>query len=321
MGYSTWMNLRNKGADAYIHETVLDYLRAGSIQKLAIEELVSRVDLSFLDSKTPSSIVKNSEQLFREYELEKWSGELERLLSVTVLPVDGIQPIFTPDNAVITVRILDEVYRTDLATARKFYIDCLVKFFGEYVSEFSALLDVGAGTGATLLPLVESLGGVSFPIYATDLSPSGLVALKRLARLLKLNVETNTQDFFQGLKLEFELPENSLILTSFSLSCAPTISHEFFRDVIALKPKYVLHIESVYSSLDSEKYLDSIALKYIEWNNYNQDLLPKILRYIGAESEYEVKYVSPVFFGQNPLFPVSLVLWGKIESTVVSSEQ
>lgn len=302
----------------FIDTTVSEYLRGGLIEKVAIAEIESQVDLSFLNSQMPSSIVKNSTQLFREYEQEKWSRELERLQLVESLAIAGIQPIFTPNNASIVVRILGDIYKTDLVTARKFYIDCLVNFFNEYITDFSSLLDVGAGTGATLLPLIEGLGGAEFPVYATDLSPSGLVALKKLAKLMGLDVQTTTQDFFEGLKLDFELPENSLILTSFSLSCAPNIYLDFFRDVISLNPKYVLHIESIYASLNSENYLDSIAKEYVEWNNYNQDLLPELERFINSESGYEIKFISPVFFGQNPVFPLSLVLWGKVESSAGS---
>jgi hypothetical protein len=307
--------------DNRLASIVSNYRDAGLINLAIDQTLQGHVDIRKWLEPDLSPVVKNSEQLFREYEVEKWSRELNRIKSMDLRNNLNLDDIYTPDSKLLTIRVFDKLFETELVVARRLFIECLAALVSELMPEVTSILDVGSGTGATLLPLLERVSSINVPIYATDISPSGLEVLQTISAIMGRTVLTCTHDFSSGLQISLRIPIDSLVITSFSLSCLPTIPKSFFQDLINLEPKYVLHIESLYETLDTTYELDTYARKYIEWNKYNQDLKSELEFCIKQNSSYEMVYQSPTFFGQNPSFPLSIVLWGKInnDSSIGSS--
>jgi SAM-dependent methyltransferase len=311
LGYATPMERHNASKKlALVDELIQSYINSGLLRNANIDGLEKQIDSKFLSEVSPSSIVKNSEELYREYESEKWSQELVRIAAIEIESVESIHSLFIQNDKDLIVRIYDNLYETNLLTARSFFTDCLAIILGDYFSEVETVLDIGSGTGATIIPLLTKLDRKDLNLYATDISPSGLAGLDKIAQSLKIKTVTSVQDFFQGFRPSFDLPEQSLILTSFSLSCIPKLAPSFFPDLINLSPKYVVHIESVYEYLTSGKLLDTFSKKYVEWNDYNKDLLTQLKISLAEDENYEIKFELQVFFGQNPVFPLSIVCWG-----------
>jgi SAM-dependent methyltransferase len=298
--------------DIRLAKIVSDYEQAGLIKLAANQSLQVLVDTENLLKTDVSPVVKNSEQLFREYELEKWGKELARVKSLLLVKDLSLDEVYSPTPKNLTIRIFDQLFETELVIARKLFIECLADFVSNILPDISSILDVGSGTGATLLPLLERLPSVNVPIYATDISPSGLEVLKMISAAADRIITTATHDFSSGLKLNLDIPEGSLVITSFSLSCIPKIPTKFFEDLVNLEPEFVLHIESLYETLDPSSELDRYAQKYIEWNRYNQNLMSELEVCIGENPAYDLIYQSSTFFGQNPSFPLSIVLWGRV---------
>jgi SAM-dependent methyltransferase len=295
---------------ALVDELIQNYVNSGLLKNASMDDLEKQVNLGFLSEVSHSPIMKSSKELYREYEEEKWSEELIRIEGLDISSIESIHNLFIPNNKKLIVRIHNELYETDLLTSRDFFTNCLVVILEDYFSQVKTVLDIGSGTGATIIPLLTKLARKDFNLYATDISPSGLACLGKIAQSLEIDIVTSVQDFFYGFKPEFDLPEQSLILTSFSLSCVPNIAPSFFLDLIKMSPKYVIHIESVYEYLTSETQLDTFAKRYIEWNDYNKDLLTQLKLSLVENENYEIKFELQVFFGQNPVFPLSIVCWG-----------
>jgi hypothetical protein len=294
-----------------VSDLVKRQIKTGSFKAAHPEELASHVSLEMLANRQHTQRVKNSTELFREYELEKWSIDLQRIMKVQSISSGNIHEIYISENQNMLIRVFDQLYISDLLSVRTFLIDSLEILLAELLAESSALLDVGSGTGATLIPLISQMDVKKLQIYATDLSPSGLLGLSRIAKMLDFEIRTCVQDLAEGLKLDFAIPIDSLILTSFSLSCLPNIPYKFFEDIISLSPKYVVHVESMYENLDSEFELDQYAKQYIEQNDYNRNLMSQLADALRMHNDYEIKWQTPVFLGQNPLFPLSIICWGK----------
>lgn len=317
MGYSTLMaTTLNDSSSDFLNRKLSEYVESGLIKLSLSQVLSSHVKLDYLDGNRKSSISKNSEQLFREYEVEKWSSELARIKRIASSESMLLDEIFTPVSKETCVRIFDSLYETDSLTARRFFIDCLALLVSEIVSDVSCVVDIGSGTGATLLPLLARIDHKEVPIFATDISPSGLSALSHISKIRGMNIETFVHDFVNGFELNRSIPTEGLYITSFSLSCLPFIPQTFFEDLLALDPSYILHIEAVYEKLNTEKDYDNYSQRYIEWNDYNRNLFSGVESAIDMYPGYEMKYISPTFFGQNPLFPLTIILWGKAKRDI-----
>lgn len=299
--------------DNHLAKIVAKYREEGMIELAIDQTLQPLVDIRKLLETDKSPVVKNSEQLFREYEVEKWGKELTRVKSLVLSRELSLDDIYSPTPKKLTVRIFDQLFETELVIARRLFIECLSTLVSQVLPGVSSILDVGSGTGATLIPLLENLPPIDIPIYATDISPSGLEALQAISTAFGHVVKTCTHDFSSDLELDLQIPKDSLLITSFSLSCIPKIPHKFFRDLVKLEPKYVLHIESLYETLDTKNDLDKHAQEYIEWNKYNQNLKSELEFCIAENPTYKLLYQSPIFFGQNPSFPLSIVLWGRFD--------
>jgi hypothetical protein len=256
--------------------------------------------------------VKNSEELYREYEKEKWADELSRIVSTDSLFVGDIYSVFHPSDKVKLIRVFDQLYLANEVNIRKFFIECLAELLYPHLVGSSALIDIGAGTGATSIPLIYQIPDLKLPYYATDLSPSGLAALEKVAQNFDIDVCTSVNDFADGFHPSFNPPKGSCILTTFSLSCLPLISQDFFKDIESLEPNFVFHIESVFENLDETNSLDRHAIEYVYLNGYNTNLLTVLGHHLETSQSYEIKFVSPIFLGENPAFPLTIVCWGKV---------
>lgn len=292
---------------------VTELSESGIFQPLPIptfepESLVKEVTLK----KSHLKRVKNSKELYREYEKEKWADELDRIVSASLLKADDIYSVFHPNNELKLIRVFDQLYSAREINIRKFFIGCLAELLYPYLKASSALIDIGAGTGATSIPLIHKLSDLKLPFFATDLSPSGLAALEKVAENFDINVCTSVNDFADGFNPSFNPPPDSCILTTFSLSCLPLISQQFFTDIELLEPNYVFHIESVFENLDLSKTLDRQVFEYINLNDYNTNLLSALTHYLSESRTYEIKFVSPIFLGENPAFPLTIICWGKV---------
>jgi hypothetical protein len=111
--------------------------------------------------------------------------------------------------------------------------------------------------------------------------------------------------------LDLEINEFATVITSFTLCCIPELNERFFNSIAEVNPKFVLHFEPLYESLDPEDPLDMWARQYIEINDYNTNFLSELNSFLLSREDFEMKFKIDVSFGQNPLLPGSLICWGR----------
>jgi hypothetical protein len=296
-----------------INQSIEDYL-CRAIDAGALSKLDDRESASYLHSKMKEHVskkIKNFENLYREYEREKWNVSLQNFSDNINSTILSARECYRGEQTRIVLRFKKNLYTTDLGTARNMHIYILETVFRSFVKEVGTLVEIGAGDGGTLLPLLDHTRDLFPEAVALDLSPSGLKKIDLVSKLLNYDVKTKEFNLERDNLCEQKIPELSTILTSFTLCCIPELSEEFFISIAESKPRFVVHFEPMYEALEQEESTDQLGRKYIEVNDYNTNFLSKLDQFLNSRKDFEVKFKLDVFFGQNPLLPGSVICWGR----------
>lgn len=277
-----------------------------------LNQLDSTQSMKYLESKTnnhTSKKIKNFENLYQEYEREKWNSSLNYLSNKKILDMTSAQEFYETAQTNIVLRFKNSLYATDLNSARKIHVDILEIVLRSFVNEVGNIIEIGAGDGGTLLPLLDKTRDLFVEALALDLSPSGLKKIDLIAEQLKYNVRTAEFNLEANNFEKIKINQSSTFITSFTLCCIPKLSEDFFNSIAEKNPKFVLHFEPIYENLNQENSVDSMGRSYIEINDYNTNFLSALNHFLELRNDYEIKFQSDVFFGQNPLLPGSIVCW------------
>lgn len=292
-----------------IEEYLSHAIDAGTLKKLDQNE-----SFNYLQSKMKDHVskkVKNFENLYREYEREKWNVSLQNFSTKMDSKILSAKDCYKAEQVNLALRFKDNLYSADLDSARKMHIYILEVILRSFTKDTGTLVEIGAGDGGTLLPLLDNTRDLFPEALALDLSPSGLKKIDLVSKMLNYNVKTKEFNLERGNFSELKIPELSTILTSFTLCCIPELKEGFFVSLAEIKPNFVVHFEPFYEALDQKDAVDLFGRKYIEINDYNTNFLSKLDEFLDSRKDFEVKFKSNIFFGQNPLLPGSIVCWGR----------
>lgn len=295
--------------DVLIQEVLNRQISLGKVSQIESKEYISQIEHSNKGKRFKKE--KSFENLYREYESEKWSQSLNDFLSKKTSEISLASDLYFVDKSELTLRIGNNLYASNLKTARQIHIDTLAAVLESLVSVPSTLIEIGAGDGGTLLPLLDKTRQVFPDSIALDLSPSGLKKIELIANLLNYRVQTREFNLEKDTLLDLEINEFATVVTSFTLCCIPELNERFFNSIAEVNPRLVLHFEPLYEDLDPEDPLDMWARQYIEINDYNTNFLSELNSFLLSREDFEMKFKIDVSFGQNPLLPGSLICWGR----------
>ena len=251
--------------------------------------------------KTPESII-------REFGDDKWGKLLKffadknefTLADVNAMEgnIDELIPCFEHDFGFY----LAMVKEADIKQI-KLYRDTLCP----YVNEASCLVELGAGYGSKLLALADITPLNKLPLYAAEYTQSGCELIKLIAKKTNKQVKVGSCDFDKLNLIGLEIPENSIIFTSYSVHYVPTLKKKFVDFISKFKPKVVVHFEPCYEYYDKRTLHGLMCKRYMELNGYTQNIASTIEERcleIGAKFESEHN-----LFGSNPFLPLSIIKW------------
>ena len=104
-----------------------------------------------------------------------------------------------------------------------------------------------------------------------------------------------------------EIPENSIIFTSYSVHYIPILKQAFINNILKLKPKIVIHFEPCYELNSNQSKYELMCQKYIELNDYNKNLL-SILKSSEEKNQINLSFQKNII-GVNPFLPISCIKW------------
>jgi hypothetical protein len=286
------------------------------LEHYLIHEKVNKLDQEFTlqllserMSLLKKSKSKNYENLFNEYENEKYGPALAAHRNRNVTGASEILDAVVEEDPIITIRVLGEYYETTSKIAHKFYVDVIGLVFQKIQIDSLPLIELGAGEGLTLLPLYQKIHMNISKCLAIDLSPSGLDKLTIVGEQFGFEISTIALNIEEEIPVGLSEYNDGIVLTSFFLVCLPKIQKDYFQRIADLKPRYVLHFEPNYERLDESNLRDALCQDYTVKNNYNENFESQLREYLSGQDLYELFLDVEDVFGKNALLPCSIIGW------------
>jgi hypothetical protein len=267
-----------------------------------------------LESWAPAT--KSRREVLREFEAEKWGVLLERArdlgdeLSLSALEATTGEPY--SEKLVWREGELQMARESD---ARAEGVRVLAETLASH-GPIHTLVDMGAGYGGTLFPLLRELRrlGASYSperVVAGELTRSGRELLSLLAKVEGVSVEVAECDLASTHVME-PPPVGATVITCYSMTYLES-SQACLERVVSWKPRLVMHFEPLIQHASSTTMLGLLQRRYIELNCYNQELLT-CLRQLDSARVIELIEERAHVSGINPLLPASIAVWRPIAS-------
>lgn len=250
---------------------------------------------------------KTPEEVIREYEHEKWGLLLEKITKTgEKVTVEIIDELINENNSPTIRNIDDKLELLPPLDAHMKYLDFVDGVLKTYLSA-TAIVELGAGYGSVILALAKRIPFSKKPIVAGEYTSSGIELIKHIAHAEHLEVEVGHCDFASPAVLDFPIPENAVIFTSFATHYVPELSADFIKALSAHNPRAVVHIEPCYEHCDNT-LLGLMRRRYIEVNDYNTNLVTLLH---DQQERHLIKILDerPTVFGMNPLLAASVLVW------------
>ncbi|KKQ75749.1 MAG: hypothetical protein US96_C0005G0022 [Candidatus Woesebacteria bacterium GW2011_GWB1_38_5b] len=249
---------------------------------------------------------KNKGEIEREFDKEKWDILLRKVLSTnkhaSLREVENLyfggQKNLCFNNGKFTL--------LKLGSAQKKY-RLLISDYLKNISGESPIVELGSGYGSVILDLAKRKEFRKNKFFAADISKNGRELTRLIATNENLDVTILPCDLTKK-TIVSGIPENSILLTSYSVHYQPHLSHQFVESLIKLKPKAVIHFEPIYEHCETKSLFGQLRKRYIEISDYNRNLMT-VLKQAENKNRIKITKINPVVFGANSLLPVSVIIW------------
>jgi len=216
---------------------------------------------------------KTTQEVWREYEYEKWGSLVKRVVEADHrISVEKVDEWIFQDIPACLCSIQGRLKLLSAKEAHQQYLDLIEELLRSYLPG-SAVVELGAGYGSVILALAKREAFHRMRIIAGEYSTSGLELIKRLALAQSLEIETGHCDFALPQVVDFGIPRNAVIFTSYATHYVPRLSTDFIRGLSTHHPRVVVHIEPCYEHHECNSLLGLMRRRYIQVNDYNTNLV------------------------------------------------
>lgn len=252
---------------------------------------------------------KTSDEIIREYNFEKWgvllnkikssNGGLEDLLSFSYNRVD-----------IFPILIENEIILQNQFNAFEYYIYLIIQTLKQYLPIYN-LVELGAGSGNIILSLAkhESLKNINF--YAGEYTQNGIDLIKLVAGKENIDIDIGKSDFTADKIIDFKIPNNSVLFTSFATMYVPKLDNKFINGILGLNPSIVINFEPCYEYYEKDTILGLMQKRYIKLNDYNTNMASLLLEQ-QRKGKIKILDVQKNIYGSNPFLPMSIIVWKPI---------
>jgi hypothetical protein len=171
----------------------------------------------------------------------------------------------------------------------------------------SAVVDVGAGNGRTIITLGSKKEFADIPLYALEKMPSARNIIKTMALRNNKPVIVGQCDLTKNPFTTADIPENSVIYTNYVIHEMGCLSEDIINAFLSLKPKMVIHFEPFISFYDMKTMRGQLWAAYMKINKYNIEFDALLHRLNGDLIEIVAEEEN--IFGINPYLPKSMIAW------------
>jgi hypothetical protein len=250
---------------------------------------------------------KSKSEILREYELEKWAEVNKWLEERPYLTHHDINFLRFGSNESAPIYLGNEFYLAPPLLAYQEHIKLYLQKISPFYNNASSLVELGAGYGSILFDLYLN-GFSTIPIFAGELTQSGINAIERISTNLDIDIASGYCDLESLQNMKIEIPKKSIIFTSYAAHYSPVTSEEFVNQICKLDPLVVFHFEPIYDHYPINTIHGLMCRKYIKLNDYNTNLL-SILKTKEMTSDIKILEEAPMLIGSNPFLPISAISW------------
>lgn len=262
----------------------------------------------------PQNKKRTASENLREYEKEKFGPLLNSVLreassrSLTIDDVIKMEVPGQPDKLCFSNQSYQLLSFEDSWNRNIEMVGTILK---NYMNDDSALVELGAGYGRTLLSLKTKDIVKNNPCYGYEYTGSGAELLKFLVKTNNFDVHCGLCDFTSADIVDSPFPSDSVVFTYYAASCIPLLTEEFFRKLCSFAPSKVVHFEPCYEHCDDKTLRGLMNKKYIEVNDMNKNLLTQ-LKNLQKKGELRIIEEQREVFSRNPLLSCSIIVWEPI---------
>lgn len=275
-------------------------------RKLTLDELpgYSAWPQRLLGSGSAPMYPKSSAAIYREYEMDKWAvlfSQLEKQHH----GLDDIDLMQFASSQDIAFSLGEDIYLGPPLAARALVATLIADSISEVRNAGDPVVELGAGTGAIIARIAKDPRFSDATFHAGDFSPSSVKIMDYLARVESFPLKTGLFNFQQE-SAGLEIPEGSVIITSFAVAYFQGLDGSFWRRLAQLHPRAIVIAEPIYQHFGEGSLLGLLRKRYYEANDYSRDILPSI-QAACETGALTIASVKERVLGVNPLCPVSIV--------------
>jgi len=259
--------------------------------------------------------VKNSIEVTREYEGEKWGPLWERVRSSgKPVSLDEIEDWLSGGRSDTLCLLHGELTLMSPGEVFEAQLEIVTQTISSFLP-MSTLVELGAGYGHIILNLARKMDLSNCRLLAGEYTSSGVNLLKYLSQSENLKVSVGRCDFSKTPITDCNIPGKAVIYTSYAATYIPEYSMAFIEEILSWRPKVVVHFEPLFEHCDQSTLLGAMQRRYIEVNGYNRNLL-SILRDGEKKGSIKICLEQRQVFGNNPFLPFSIIAWYPINGEV-----
>ncbi|MBV8213248.1 MAG: class I SAM-dependent methyltransferase [Verrucomicrobia bacterium] len=248
-------------------------------------------------------------EITREFEHEKWGPVWQRVKDrsepVTLSTVSSWIQVSTQQLEFCSQG--SEFILLSNAEANQIWLELIEATIKPWLPA-PALVELGCGYGNVLLFLANRFNHVVGQIFGGEYTKSGQALFRYLAKQENLAVQSGTCDIGAPGITALNLPNDSVIYTSYAVHYVPRLTTRFVEDLCSFRPRVVCHFEPCYEHANEDSLIGLMRRRYMEINDYNRNLVT-ILEAAEKDGRIQIITQEPNLFGMNALLPASLIAW------------
>jgi hypothetical protein len=253
---------------------------------------------------------RTEDELEREFELETYAPQYDYLVkNKNVNDFYSLHTSIYPEmNSAVCV-IKNKFKKLSMENAISMDVAVIAKRVNSFLPA-SAIVDIGAGNGRTIITLGTQKEFTDIPLYALEKMVSARNIINTMSLRNNMPVVVGQCDLTKNPLTVIDIPKDAIIYTNYVIHEIGILPEDIIESFIRLNPKMVIHFEPFLSFYDPMTIHGQFRIAYMKINKYNMEFDAQLHQLNG--NLIEIVAEEENIFGMNPYLPKSMIAWRPI---------